>query len=188
MELVETPKLQQQKKQQHFHVLVVDDSVIDRKLLERLLRDSSCKVTFMESGDKALKYLGLLDDIDNDSSTSSQPLPLQDGSSWKDVPVVIMSSENVPSRISRCLEGGAKEFLLKPLQFSDLEKLQPYFMTSFDNCSHQKYANSSKASNNGNNNNNIKNNDMTKLKGMHGEHSFKLWYVTAAILQFWKSI
>ncbi|OIW16628.1 hypothetical protein TanjilG_01867 [Lupinus angustifolius] len=127
MELVETPKLQQQKKQQHFHVLVVDDSVIDRKLLERLLRDSSCKVTFMESGDKALKYLGLLDDIDNDSSTSSQPLPLQDGikvnlimtdycmpgmngydllkrikgSSWKDVPVVIMSSENVPSRISR---------------------------------------------------------------------------------------
>lgn len=33
----------QQQQQKHFHVLVVDDSVIDRKLLERLLRDSSCK-------------------------------------------------------------------------------------------------------------------------------------------------
>ncbi|KAE9615268.1 putative response regulator and transcription factor RR-A-type family [Lupinus albus] len=97
------------------------------------------------------------------------------GSSWKDVPVVIMSSENVPTRISRCLEGGAKEFLLKPLQLSDLEKLQPYFMTSFDNSSQQKYANSSIASNNDTNNNNIKNNSMTKLKGMPGEHDFKLW-------------
>ncbi|XP_060668791.1 two-component response regulator ORR4-like [Ziziphus jujuba] len=45
------------------------------------------------------------------------------GSSWKDVPVVIMSSENVPSRINMCLEGGAEEFLLKPVQLSDLKKL-----------------------------------------------------------------
>ncbi|XP_028775060.1 two-component response regulator ARR9-like [Neltuma alba] len=55
------------------------------------------------------------------------------GSPWKDIPVVIMSSENVPSRISMCLEGGAEEFLLKPLQLSDLEKLQPYFLKLPDN-------------------------------------------------------
>ncbi|MED6118639.1 hypothetical protein PIB30_004689 [Stylosanthes scabra] len=164
-------KIQQQ--QQHFHVLAVDDSVIDRKLLERLLRDSSCKVTCVESGDKALKYLGLVNDDDDhhqnnnnntssstssessSSSSNSPPQPLQQegmkvnlimtdycmpgisgydllkrvkGSSWKDVPVVIMSSENVPSRISMCLEGGAEEFLLKPLQSADLKKLQPYFV------------------------------------------------------------
>ncbi|RVX22595.1 Two-component response regulator ORR4 [Vitis vinifera] len=41
------------------------------------------------------------------------------GSSWKDVPVVVMSSENVPSRINMCLEGGAEDFLLKPVQLSD---------------------------------------------------------------------
>lgn len=35
--------LKQQQAEQNFHVLAVDDSVIDRKLLERLLRGSSCK-------------------------------------------------------------------------------------------------------------------------------------------------
>lgn len=32
---------QQQEEEQHFHVLAVDDSLLDRKLLERLLRGSS---------------------------------------------------------------------------------------------------------------------------------------------------
>ncbi|KAK4274003.1 hypothetical protein QN277_017297 [Acacia crassicarpa] len=146
---------------EHFHVLAVDDSVIDRKLLERLLTVSSCKVTCVDSGDQALKYLGLLDDLHNTINASSPSLHSSHhegtkvnmimtdycmpgmsgydllkrlkGSPWKDIPVVIMSSENVPSRISMCLEGGAEEFLLKPLQLSDLEKLQPYFPKFPDN-------------------------------------------------------
>lgn len=32
----------------------------------------------------------------------------------------------------RCLEEGAEEFLLKPLQISDLKKLQPYLLKSLD--------------------------------------------------------
>ncbi|ONI34712.1 hypothetical protein PRUPE_1G494200 [Prunus persica] len=67
------------------------------------------------------------------------------GSSWKNVPVVVMSSENVPSRISMCLEGGAEEFLLKPLQLSDLKKLQPYLLKSLEHHS----------CNDNNNNNNV---------------------------------
>ncbi|XP_028757558.1 two-component response regulator ARR17 isoform X3 [Neltuma alba] len=134
-------KLQREEDLHHFHVLAVDDSLIDRKLLEKLLQVSSCKVTSVDSGDKALKYLGLLDNLGNASSSSSEssPSPPQSpqqelqGSSWKHVPVVIMSSENVPSRISMCLEGGAEEFLLKPLKLSDLEKLQPYLVKSPDN-------------------------------------------------------
>lgn len=34
---------QEQEQEQHFHVLAVDDSLIDRKLLERLLKGSSYK-------------------------------------------------------------------------------------------------------------------------------------------------
>ncbi|XP_021896533.1 two-component response regulator ORR4-like isoform X3 [Carica papaya] len=124
--------------QQHFHVLAVDDSLIDRKLLERLLKVSSYHVTCVESGDKALEYLGLLNNLDHSHSTPSSPssssslssphcsspqqgglkvnlimtdycmpgmsgydlLKRVKGSFWKDVPVVVMSSENVPSRIS----------------------------------------------------------------------------------------
>ncbi|XP_057727807.1 two-component response regulator ORR9-like [Arachis stenosperma] len=218
MELVDTTKIQQQ----HFHVLAVDDSVIDRKLLERLLRDSSCKVTCVDSGDKALKYLGLVDDDDehqnnnnnsSSSSTSSEsssfsnsspsPHPLQQegmkvnlimtdycmpgmsgydllkrvkGSSWKDVPVVIMSSENVPSRITMCLEGGAEEFLLKPLQSEDLKKLQPYFLKPLDNNSSEEGESTNSSidsdnennliSNNNNINNNNNNNSISKRKAM----------------------
>lgn len=42
--------------------------------------------------------------------------------------MVIMSSENVPSRINSCLEQGAEEFFLKPVQQSDVNKLKPHLL------------------------------------------------------------
>ncbi|XP_022853906.1 two-component response regulator ORR10-like, partial [Olea europaea var. sylvestris] len=53
---------------------------------------------------------------------------IKESSSLKNIPVIIMSSENVPSRISRCLEGGAEEFFLKPVRLSDVSKLRPHLM------------------------------------------------------------
>ncbi|KAG5250857.1 A-type response regulator [Salix suchowensis] len=141
----EEEKREQQKEEEeeNFHVLAVDDSFIDRKLLERLLKESSYQVTLVDSGDKALEYLGLLDSIDNGMKVNlimtdyCMPgmsgydlLKRVKGSYWKDVPVVIMSSENIPSRIRMCLEEGAEEFLLKPLQLSDVEKLQTHLLKS----------------------------------------------------------
>ncbi|XP_073023254.1 two-component response regulator ARR17-like [Primulina eburnea] len=155
----EARELKTEEKIKHrFHVLAVDDSQIDRKLLERLLTVSSYQVTCVESGDKALEYLGLLD-IQEDNeyetpslSTASKPqvskinliitdynmpgitgydlLKRVKDSSWKDVPVVVMSSENVPSRINKCMEGGAEEFLLKPVTLSDLSKLHSNLLNS----------------------------------------------------------
>ncbi|MBA0866749.1 hypothetical protein Goshw_024078 [Gossypium schwendimanii] len=118
---------QEEEEEQRFHVLAVDDSVIDRKLLEKLLKASSYQVTCVESGEKALEYLGLLH---HSSPAASSSQHHHQGSSWKDVPVVVMSSENVPSRISMCLEGGAEEFMLKPLQVSDLHKIQAHLLKS----------------------------------------------------------
>lgn len=130
-----------------FHVLAVDDSLIDRKLIERLLRTSSFQVTTVESGSKALEFLGLHDDTERTSSASFQHeievnlvitdycMPemtgydllkkIKESSAFKDIPVVIMSSENVPSRINRCMEEGAEEFLLKPVKLSDVNRLRP---------------------------------------------------------------
>lgn len=147
----------QQQQRETFHVLAVDDSLIDRKILEKLLRVSSYQVTCVDSGDKALEYLGLIDNLESNSNASPSTvstkkegsrvnlimtdycMPGMTGydllkrlkvSSWKDVPVVVMSSENVPSRVTMCLEGGAEEFLLKPVRLSDLEKLQPRLLKS----------------------------------------------------------
>ncbi|XP_057974010.1 two-component response regulator ORR3-like isoform X2 [Malania oleifera] len=131
----------QQPQQSTFHVLAVDDSLMDRKLLEKLLTVSSnYQVTCVESGDKALEYLGLLDNLHcsdqySTASSSSFSQSPQQGSSRKDIPVVVMSSENVPSRISMCLEGGAQEFLLKPVQLSDLKKLQLHLLQPVEDSS-----------------------------------------------------
>lgn len=138
-----------------FHVLAVDDSVIDRKLIEKLLKTSACQVTTVDSGSKALEFLGIQE---HDKNQTNQPcvsldnhqeaeinliitdycMPgmtgydllkkIKESSSLRNIPVVIMSSENVPSRISRCLEEGAEEFFLKPVRLSDVNKLRPHMM------------------------------------------------------------
>ncbi|XP_066359124.1 two-component response regulator ORR9-like [Miscanthus floridulus] len=135
-----------------FHVLAVDDSLPDRKLIERLLKTSSFQVTTVDSGSKALQFLGLHDDhspvpVHTDQLDVAVNLIITDycmpgmtgydllkkikeSSSLRDVPVVIMSSENIPSRINRCLEEGADEFFLKPVRLSDMNKLKPHILKS----------------------------------------------------------
>ncbi|PSS01747.1 Two-component response regulator like [Actinidia chinensis var. chinensis] len=154
-------------KESQFHVLAVDDSLVDRKLIERLLKTSSYQVTTVDSGSKALKFLGLNEDEQiNSNQPSVSPnnhqevevnliitdycMPgmtgydllkkIKESSSLRNIPVVIMSSENVPSRISRCLEEGADEFFLKPVRKSDVNKLKPHLMKTKDN-NHQKQEN-----------------------------------------------
>ncbi|KAA8538449.1 hypothetical protein F0562_028005 [Nyssa sinensis] len=184
---------QQQQQKQHFHVLAVDDNLIDRKLLERLLTVSSYQVTCVESGNKALEYLGLLDNTDNNSCNHlcffflsifitardySMPgmsgydlLKRVKGSSWKHVPVVVMSSENVPSRINMCLEGGAEEFLLKPVQLSDLRKLQSHLLNPLNNSCRNIDTNFVDTENNNNNNSDKNSNNANKRKAISPEPS-----------------
>ncbi|XP_060214411.1 two-component response regulator ARR5-like [Lycium barbarum] len=126
------------------HVLAVDDSLVDRIVIERLLKITSCKVTTVDSGMTALKYLGL---DEEESSVSIDGLKVDliitdycmpgmtgydllkkiKGSSFREIPVVIMSSENVLARIDRCLEEGAEDFLLKPVKLADVKRLKSYF-------------------------------------------------------------
>ncbi|PWZ44743.1 Two-component response regulator ORR1 [Zea mays] len=40
------------------------------------------------------------------------------------IPVVVMSSEDEPQRISRCLSAGAEDFIVKPLQSKDVQRLR----------------------------------------------------------------
>ncbi|KAK6124665.1 hypothetical protein DH2020_041587 [Rehmannia glutinosa] len=134
-----------------FHVLAVDDSLIDRKLIERLLKTSSYQVTTVDSGSKALEFLGWNEDEranSNEAFISSKNqqvvevnlvitdycMPemtgydllkkMKESSILKNIPVVIMSSENVPSRINRRSRG----IFLKPVRLSDVNKLKPHMM------------------------------------------------------------
>lgn len=153
------------------HVLAVDDSLIDRKVIEKLLKTSSYKVTTVDSAKRALEILGVGETLGsvtvNVSPDPCSPsvdhlfnqayqinliitdycMPGMTGydllkrikgtSALKEIPVVIMSSENVPSRISRCLAEGAEEFLLKPVQLADVKRLRGHVRKSRVSCSEQ---------------------------------------------------
>ncbi|XP_010505820.1 PREDICTED: two-component response regulator ARR16-like isoform X2 [Camelina sativa] len=131
------------------HVLAVDDNLIDRKLVERLLKISSCKVTTAENALRALEYLGLGDQNQHIDALTNNDLKVnliitdycmpgmtgfellkkvKESSNLKEVPVVIMSSENIPTRINKCLASGAQMFMQKPLKLSDVEKLKCHLM------------------------------------------------------------
>eukprot|EP00261_Vitis_vinifera_P032095 XP_019073338.1 PREDICTED: two-component response regulator ORR9-like [Vitis vinifera] len=97
-----------------FHVLAVDDSLIDRKWIEKLLKTSSFQVTVLDSVSKALEFLGvqeaeqerkvnlIITDYSMPGMTGYDLLrKIKESTSLKDIPVVIMSSENIPSRITR---------------------------------------------------------------------------------------
>ncbi|XP_009796867.1 two-component response regulator ARR6-like [Nicotiana tabacum] len=135
-----------EKMANELHVLAVDDSHVDRKVIERLLKISSCKVTAVESGRRALQYLGLdgektsvgidglkvnliLTDYSMPGMTGYELLKkIKESSALSKIPVVIMSSEKILPRIDRCLEEGAEEFLLKPVKLSDVKRLRDFIL------------------------------------------------------------
>ncbi|KAK4777887.1 hypothetical protein SAY87_018074 [Trapa incisa] len=128
------------------HVLAVDDSLVDRKVIERLLKISSFKVTAVDSGLRALQFLGLdgkkspidfhslkvdliITDYCMPGMTGYELLKRIKGSSaLREIPVVVMSSENVVARIDRCLEEGAEDFIVKPVKLSDVRRLKDYMV------------------------------------------------------------
>jgi len=132
-------------------VLVVDDSPVDRKVVELLLRNhkggaAPFHVTAVDSGKKAMELLGpkgqgKLGSSDTDANEPTVDIVLTDYcmpemtgydllraikalSSPNPIPVVVMSSENEPQRISRCLTAGAEDFILKPLKSKDVQRLR----------------------------------------------------------------
>ncbi|XP_057806354.1 two-component response regulator ARR5-like [Salvia miltiorrhiza] len=131
---------------QEFHVLAVDDSLIDRKVIERLLKISCCKVTAVESGSRALQYLGIdgersslgFDELKVNLIITDYSMPgmtgyellkrIKGSTKLRQIPVVIMSSENILARIDRCLEEGAEDFLMKPVKLSDVERLRDFML------------------------------------------------------------
>ncbi|XP_072959570.1 two-component response regulator ORR5-like [Typha angustifolia] len=113
------------------HVMAVDDSSVDRAVIANLLRNSKYRVTTVDSGKRALELLGLEPNVNMIITDYCMPemtgydllKKVKESSNLREIPVVIMSSENVPTRINRCLEEGAEDFLLKPVRPSDVSRL-----------------------------------------------------------------
>nr|GMD53014.1 two-component response regulator ARR17-like [Ipomoea batatas] len=132
------------------HVLAVDDSLVDRTIVEKLFKSASCKVTTAENGLRALEYLGLLagDDQNNSPNTNvpkvnliitDYSMPEMNGYEFlKKVKVRILTlinlniTEIIYARVSIiiCMEAGAKMYILKPLKQADVDQLKSQLMQS----------------------------------------------------------
>ncbi|KAH7331769.1 hypothetical protein KP509_20G049700 [Ceratopteris richardii] len=127
---------EEEESSDQIHILAVDDNFVDRKVVERLVRTACFTVTSVDSGHKALEVLSRNENINLIITDYCMPemsgydllKRLKEAAAFKDIPVVIMSSENVPNRIQRCLDEGAKDFFLKPVQLADVKRLRSYVL------------------------------------------------------------
>ncbi|CAN6241649.1 unnamed protein product [Urochloa humidicola] len=125
-------------KRQH---LRVDDSPVDRRVAQLLLGSNSCAGSFhviaVDSAKKAMEFLGIKNGEEQqaiDMVLTDYSMPEMTGydllkaikalNHLKPIPVVVMSSENEPQRISRCLSAGAEDYIVKPLQSKDVQRLR----------------------------------------------------------------
>ncbi|KAF8701859.1 hypothetical protein HU200_033184 [Digitaria exilis] len=116
------------------HVLVVDDTFVDRLVASRVLQSCNIRVTTMEDPKKALEFLNVEHDVQLIMTDYCMPSmtgydllkELKESPKLKQIPVVIMSSDHIPERMKRCLDAGAKEYIMKPLDVVDVPRLLSY--------------------------------------------------------------
>ncbi|KAM0940200.1 putative response regulator and transcription factor RR-A-type family [Dioscorea sansibarensis] len=138
---------EEEEEEKKVRVLVVDDSPLDRRIVEMMLNRCGgfFEVIAVESGVKAIEVLGLnegkaecpivnvqkidiiLTDYCMPGMTGYDLLKaVKENSLPRSIPVVIMSSENDPQRIKSCRAVGADDFFLKPLKVQDMQSLRSY--------------------------------------------------------------
>jgi two-component system, chemotaxis family, chemotaxis protein CheY len=106
------------------NILIVDDSVAMRMILQRALRKTSLPLDqVFEAGDGSIAIEVLkkesinviLADINMPNMDGLQMLAaLQTNDHWKQIPVVMISTESSQTKVMEALRLGAKGFIRKP--------------------------------------------------------------------------
>ncbi|XP_034599086.1 two-component response regulator ORR12 [Setaria viridis] len=116
------------------HILLVNDSCVDRLVASRLLQSCNIRVIAMEGPKQALKFLDMEYDVQliltdyymlemtgYDLLVEVKKIP-----KLNHLPVVITCTEDIPERIKMCLDGGAKDYIIKPIKVVNLPHLLSY--------------------------------------------------------------
>lgn len=106
------------------HILVVDDSKTIRNLLAFVLKSEGFKVSTAEDGLDAIEKLYNIDPVD--LIVSDINMPRMDGftfiknlradDTYKDVPIIVLSTEGQEHDIQKGLSLGANLYMVKPAQ------------------------------------------------------------------------
>lgn len=106
------------------HILIVDDSKTVRNLVAFIMKSEGYKVTMAEDGLDGLEKLFSADKID--LIISDVNMPRMDGftfiknvreqEAYKDVPIMVLSTEGRPTDIELGIQLGANLYMVKPAQ------------------------------------------------------------------------
>jgi two-component system KDP operon response regulator KdpE len=105
-------------------VLVIDDEVQIRRLLQLTLETDGYKVLKAESGEEGIRRAAM---DRPDAVVLDLGLPDMDGvevlkrlREWATIPVIILSVRNSETEIISCLDAGADDYLVKPYRSGEL--------------------------------------------------------------------
>lgn len=119
-------------------VLLVDDSAVMRKVLERSLRESGIALAEVLEANDGWEALAAAREKSPDLILCDINMPTMDGieflrnlqgteSAWK-IPVVMVSTEGGEGRVSEAMSSGAKAYISKPFTAEQLKsKIVPLF-------------------------------------------------------------
>ncbi|MBF0193388.1 MAG: response regulator [Magnetococcales bacterium] len=103
-------------------ILVVDDNIMSRKVLQHRLKPSGFPVVLASSGAEALQIvesepisLVLLDMLMDEMSGIEVLQQLKSNPEFQHIPVVIVSSLESVDEATKCIDAGASDFLSKPV-------------------------------------------------------------------------
>jgi two-component system, chemotaxis family, chemotaxis protein CheY len=104
--------------------LIVDDSAVMRKIVERSLRQAGISLTQVLEASNGAEALGVLQDKQVDLILCDINMPVMDGlefvkqlaslESAKGVPVVMITTEGSESHVVQALSCGARGYIRKP--------------------------------------------------------------------------
>ena len=104
--------------------LIVDDSSVMRKIVERSLRQAGLDISSVIEAGNGAEALGMLDDNPVDLILSDINMPVMDGLEFvrqvqtidrlRNIPVVMITTEGSESNVVQALSLGAKGYIRKP--------------------------------------------------------------------------
>ncbi|MCL1985507.1 MAG: response regulator [Betaproteobacteria bacterium] len=106
------------------HILIVDDSKTIRNLLAFVVKSEGFKVTTAEDGLDGLEKLYTMEQVDLIVSDVNMPRmdgftfikTLREQDAYKDVPVIVLSTEGKEKDIATGMNMGANLYMVKPAE------------------------------------------------------------------------
>lgn len=119
-------------------ILIVEDNIVNQKVVKGLLRRRGYRMETAADGSQAL---GILEHLHIDLILMDIQMPVMDGfettrrirsssERWRDIPIVAMTAHAMSGDEQRCLTAGMDGYLSKPVNSADLFRVLDSFLSA----------------------------------------------------------